>query len=72
MNNRESFGLLDVLTIMSLCLQINDHNRDVSELSNDEVMKELQKQEREYLERIVRNQEAIMEELKAIKAKLAI
>lgn len=71
MNNRESFGLLDVLTIMSLCLQLQDHNRDVSELSNDELMKELQKQDREYLERIIRNQEAIMEELKAIKAKLA-
>lgn len=63
MLNRESeqFGLLDVLTVMSLMLQINDHDRDVKQLSNDDLMKELQRQDREYLERIIRNQEQIID-----------
>lgn len=63
MGNREGeqFGLLDVLTVMSLMLQINDHDRDVKQLSNDDLMKELQKQDREYLERIIRNQEQIID-----------
>lgn len=63
MGNREGeqFGLLDVLTVMSLMLQINDHDRDVKQLSNDDLMKELQKQDREYLERIIRNQEQMLD-----------
>lgn len=59
----KDFGLLDVLTIMSLVLQINDHDRDVRQMSNDDLMKELQRQDREYLERIIRNQERILEKL---------
>lgn len=64
--NRRGFELLDVLTIMSLFLQVNDHDRDVRQLSNDDLMKELQRQDREYLERIVRNQEKILEKLAAL------
>lgn len=64
--NERGFELLDILTIMSLVLQVNDHDRDVKQLSNDDLMKELQRQDREYLERIVRNQEKILEKLAAL------
>lgn len=64
--NGRDFELLDILTIMSLVLQVNDHDRDVKQLSNDDLMKELQRQDREYLERIVRNQEKILEKLAAL------
>lgn len=71
MNEGRSFELLDILTVMSLCLQIQDHNRDVKQLSNDDLMKELQKQDREYLERIIENQREILKELTNIREKLA-
>lgn len=66
MDDRNQFGLIDVLTIMSLMLQINDHERDVKQLSNDDLMKELQKQDREYLGRILENQEKILEKMEHI------
>lgn len=72
MGEGRSFELLDILAIISLCLQVNDHDRDVRQLTNDDLMKELQKQDREYLERIVENQERILAELDTIKEKLAI
>lgn len=71
MNEGKSFELLDILTVMSLCLQIQDHNRDMKQLSNDDLMKELQKQDREYLERIIENQREILKELTNIREKLA-
>ena len=66
MGDRNQFGLIDILTIMSLMLQINDHDRDVKQLSNDALMKELQRQDREYLDRILENQEKILEKMERI------
>lgn len=71
MDGNGQFGMLDVLTIMSVMLQLQDHNRDVKQLSNDDLMKELQRQDREYLEQVIENQKNILSELSQIKEKLA-
>lgn len=64
-------GLIDFLTILSICLQITDLDHNSKDLSNNELMKELQKQDREYLERIIENQKMILENQKIILKKLA-
>lgn len=71
MGGNGQFEALDVLAIMSLMLQINDHDRDVKQLSNDDLMKELQRQDREYLERMLSNQETIIRNQELILKRLA-
>ena len=62
MNNRE-FSFLDVITILSLMLQIQNYKADLVSMSNDDLMEELQKQDKIYLERIIENQNEILERL---------
>ena len=58
---------LDMLTVFSVMLQISNYQNDLQSASNDDLMAELQKQDREYFERIIANQNKILERL----AKLA-
>ena len=54
---RENLDLLsDILQVVNFYLLMKD-------ASNDQLMKELQRQDKEYLERIVKNQELIMKAL---------
>lgn len=62
MNNKE-FSFLDVITILSLMLQIQNYKTDLVSMSNDDLMEELQKQDKIYLERIIENQNEILERL---------
>ena len=59
-NNPDS---LDVLTILSVMLQIMGYRNDMSQSSNDDLMKELQRQDKAYLEKIIENQNKILEKL---------
>ena len=54
MNENEQFGLLDVLSIVNFVL-------NVSGVSNDALMKELRKQDKEYLELINRKLDILLE-----------
>ena len=58
-----NFTTLDVLTVLSLMLQVMGYQNDMSQSSNDDLMKELQKQDRQYLEKIIENQNKILEQL---------
>ena len=58
-----NLDFLDVLTILSVMLQIMGYRNDMSQSSNDDLMRELQRQDKAYLEQIVENQNKILEKL---------
>ena len=62
-NNGNNLDFLDVLTILSVMLQIMGYRNDMSQSSNDDLMKELQRQDKAYLEKIIENQNKILEKL---------
>ena len=62
-NNGNNLDLLDMLTILSIALQIMGYKNDMSQSSNDDLMKELQRQDKAYLEKIIENQNKILEKL---------
>ena len=58
-----NLDFLDVLTILSVALQIMGYQNDMSQSSNDDLMKELQRQDKAYLEKIIENENKILEKL---------
>lgn len=61
--NGNNLDLLDVLTILSVMLQIMGYQNDMSQSSNDDLMMELQRQDKAYLEKIIESQNKILEKL---------
>lgn len=61
--SENNLDFLDVLTILSVALQIMGYQNDMSQSSNDDLMKELQRQDKAYLEKIIENQNKILEKL---------
>ena len=49
-----------MLTILSVALQIMGYQNDMSQSSNDDLMRELQRQDKAYLEKIIENQNKIL------------
>ena len=58
-----NLDFIDVLTILSVVLQIMGYQNDMSQSSNDDLMRELQRQDKAYLEKIIENQNKILEKL---------
>ena len=58
-----NLDFLDILTILSVMLQIMGYQNDMSQSSNDDLMRELQRQDKAYLEKIIENQNKILEKL---------
>ena len=58
-----NLDFLDVLTILSVILQIMGYQNDLSQSSNDDLMRELQRQDKAYLEKIIENENKILEKL---------
>ncbi len=64
-NNQENnLSYLDVLTVFSVVLQTLGYCQDQKQASNDDILRELQKQDRTYLDKIIENQNKILEILK--------
>lgn len=66
MNNQNNFNgisLFDALTIFSVILQVVGYQNDLAQTSTDDLMEELQKQDRAYLDKIIENQEMILKKL---------
>lgn len=61
-----NLGFLDILTILSLILQIMGYQNDMSQSSNDDLMRELQKQNIDYLTKILDNQKLIINKLSRV------
>ena len=66
--NGNNLDFLDMLTILSVALQIMGYQNDMSQSSNDDLMKELQRQDKAYLEKIIENQNKILEKLADLQA----
>ena len=62
-SNGNNLDFLDVLTILSVALQIMGYQNDMSQSSNDDLMSELQRQDKAYLQKIIENQNKILEKL---------
>ena len=62
-SNGNSFEFLDLLTILSLVLQIMGYQNYISQSSNDDLMRELHRQDKAYLDKIIENQNKILEKL---------
>ena len=62
-SRNNNLNLLDMLTIFSVMLQIMGYQNDISQSSNDDLMRELQKQDKAYLEKIIENQNLILQKL---------
>ena len=67
-NSGNNLDFLDVLTILSVMLQIMGYQNDMSQSSNDDLMMELQRQDKAYLEKIIENQNKILEKLADLQA----
>ena len=59
-NNGNNLDFLDVLTILSVMLQIMGYQNDMSQSSNDDLMRELQRQDKAYLDKIIDNENKIL------------
>ena len=66
--NGNNLDFLDMLTILSVILQIMGYRNAMSQSSNDDLMRELQKQDKAYLEKIIENQNKMLEKLADVQA----
>lgn len=64
--NDRGFEFLDMLAIVSFAMQLANYRELKSQASTDDIFTELQKQDREYLSRILENQEKILNKLSAL------
>lgn len=60
MKNADMFFTLSVLSDL---LQISSYSMNVEQLSNDEIMRELKEQNNAYLDKIISNQQEIIDKL---------
>lgn len=60
---QNNIGFLDLLTIFSLGLQMAVYEQTQRQATTDDLMRELQKQDREYFEKIIENQNLILQKL---------
>lgn len=59
----DNFGFFDVLAILSLVLQLQVYEETKRQTTTDDLMGELQKQDREYFDKIIENQNLILQKL---------
>lgn len=60
MNPNNGLEALDILTMMSFMMQVENYQELKSQASTDDIFRELQRQDRQYLDRIIENQEKIL------------
>ena len=61
--NENGLEFLDVLAIFSVMLQVVGYKNDISQSSNDDLMRELQGQDKKYLDKIIENHNKILKKL---------
>lgn len=67
-----NLSFLDFLTIFSVGLQVSGYEQNLKQASTDDLMRELERQDRDYLERIIDNQKEIMRILSRIKEDMSV
>lgn len=63
MQNNNNQGFFDLLALFSVGLQIAVYEQTQRQASTDDLMRELQKQNKEYFEKIIENQNKILQKL---------
>ena len=63
MQNNNNQGFFDLLALFSVGLQIAVYEQTQRQASTDDLMRELQKQNKEYFEQIIENQNKILQKL---------
>ncbi len=63
MMSGRQWSFIDMLTMFDTFLQFADFQMNVQQSSNDDIMRELQHQNKAYLEKIIKNQEEILSKL---------
>lgn len=63
-----NLSFLDFLTIFSVGLQVSGYQQNLKQTTTDDLMRELQRQDRNYLERIIDNQKEILKLLSDLKS----
>lgn len=66
-SENRNLDFLDLITMMGFAMQIMNYQENKNQTNNDDLMEELQMQDRKYLEKIIRNQEKILDELAHLK-----
>lgn len=62
-DNYNNLDFLDIFTIFSVVLQVMTYDQTMKQTSTDDIMKELQKQDREYMEKIIEQNNEILKRL---------
>lgn len=60
MDSNNEWSFLDILTIFSVVLQVAGYQNDMKQSTNDDLMSEIHRQNKNYLETIVQNQKRIL------------
>lgn len=59
-NDAGNFELLDMITIISFAMQVMNYQEIKQQSTTDDLMRELRKQDKAYLEKILENQNKIL------------
>lgn len=59
----DNFDVMDLLSALSTIMQLLIYEEQKNQLTNDDLMQELQKQNKAYLEKIIANQKEIISKL---------
>lgn len=70
MSDNKQLSWLDLLAVLSMILQVESYEQNLKQTSNDDLLNELQKQDQEYLDKILDNQDKIINLLNYIASKL--
>lgn len=71
MNGDNNLSDLDMLTVFSVILQVMGYQQNLKQTSNDVLLSELQRQDSDYLDKIISTQNEILRTLSDIKSELA-
>lgn len=63
MYGNRQWSFIDMLTMFDTFLQMADFQMNVQQSSNDDIMRALEHQNKDYLEKIIANQEEILKKL---------
>lgn len=69
-DNSKQLSWLDLLTVLSMILQVESYEQNLKQTSNDDLLNELQRQNQEYLDKILDNQNKMINLLNDIVSKL--
>jgi hypothetical protein len=70
-NNGNGLEFLDVLAIAGFAMQVANFQENQQQSNNDDIMSELQVQDRKYLSKILENQNKILHILSEIKSDMS-